>query len=125
MGGSPGYSYACSFLKRKIFGWELINGGEHSGNIHTQFFPRRTNVPLPLFFGDITNKKITIIKIQEIDRDVYFTPQIITNGDIKLWYLNSSDISGNKFKVNGYSEKNELFSSELIDTNPYKADEKY
>src|SRR4051794_1115505 len=57
---------ACGFVKKTIWGWNWVSGGEHGSiefysskcGISSQYFPKTEGTPFPLYFGVITNPKI-------------------------------------------------------------------
>ncbi len=123
---------AAGYIKKTIWGWEWVWGGEHGGissttkinGFSTQFFPATKGTPFPLYFGAITNPQIDKIKVVELQRNITSEAEISGNGDLRVWHIFMGNLKGSKFSIKSYTKEGKELSYVNENVSPYSADQK-
>ena len=132
---SPDYNkaiIAAGYVKKTIWGWEWVSGGEHgsinsmtkSNGFSAQFFPATKGTPFPMYFGAITNPQIDKISVIENNRNIKMDAEISGSGDVRVWHMSMGKMKGSKFAIKAYSKEGTELSSVNDNTSPYTADQK-
>lgn len=123
---------AAGYVKKTIWGWKWIYGGEH-GSINSmcskngfsaQFFPATEGTPFPFYFGAITNTEVEKIKVIELQRNIISEAKISGGAELRVWYIFIGNLRGSKFEIKAYSKEGKELSFLDDDISPYSADQK-
>lgn len=102
---------ACGFVKKTIWGWKWVIGGEH-GSIENicykqgfsyQYFPKSKGTPFPLYFGAITNPDITQVKLIESGNKVEAKANIVSKSNVRVWYIYTNEVEGSNLDIVAFS----------------------
>jgi len=117
--GGKDYTMAAGYIKKTLWGWEWVIGGEgsHAGlgqPITAQYFPSTQNTPFPLAFGNVSDPQIVRVSVQTEKRTTDKETSIVENGTTRIWYtfLNPSD--GPLTKVISQSQSGQILASKDI-----------
>lgn len=117
---------ACGFVKKTIWGWNWVSGGEHGSiefsslnkGFSSQYFPNTEGTPFPLYFGVINNPEIKHIAVLESNSSFEPEAKIIKNDYINVWYIYMNKFKGSKFEIYGFAENYKIISREKVDISP-------
>jgi len=123
---------AAGYVKKTIWGWKWIYGGEHgsissmcsNNGFSAQFFPAVEGTPFPFYFGAINNPEIENIKVVELQRNIISDAKISGSGNLRVWYIFTGDLKGSKFDIKAYSKESKELSIINDDISPYSSDQK-
>lgn len=98
---------ACGFVKRTIWGWKWVSGGEHGSidfyssnkGFSKQYFPKTEGTPFPLYFGVVTNPEIKHMYVLDKNRNLEADATIINNDYINMWYVYMDKLKGKDFQI--------------------------
>jgi len=117
--GGKDYTMAAGYIKKTLWGWEWVIGGEgsHAGPgqlITAQYFPSTQNTPFPLAFGDVSDPQIVRISVQTEKGTTDKETSIVENGTTRIWYVFLNPSDGPLTKVIGQSQSGQILASENI-----------
>lgn len=117
--GGKDYTMAAGYIKKTLWGWEWVIGGEgsHAGPgqlITAQYFPSTQNTPFPLAFGDVSDPQIARISVQTEKGTTDKETSIVKNGTTRIWYVFLNPSDGPLTKVIGQSQSGQILASEDI-----------
>lgn len=115
--GGNASTMASGYIKKTLWGWEWVDGGEHSEPgrpITAQYFPSIKGTPFPLAFGEIFDSQIVRVKVKTGIGTTDKKTSIAENGTTRIWFvfLNSSD--GPLTKVIGESQNGQILDSKDV-----------
>jgi len=122
--GGKDYSMAAGYIKKTLWGWEWVYGGEHTHAgpvqpITEQYFPSVKDTPFPLAYGEISDPQIVRVSVQTekgtTDKETTDKEtSIVENGTTRIWYVFLNPSDGPLTKVVGQSQSGSILSSEDI-----------
>ena len=118
------------YLNRTPNGWEMTyKGGMYSSGIeqaiYFEFFPddRDNNTPLPLFYGEIKDRNITQVWVNDLKSQTQAQAKIISvdslpdlKKDIRVWYA-LVEPQGSEFEITGMKDTGEVLSCSVFTRN--------
>jgi len=117
--GGKDYTMAAGYIKKTLWGWEWVIGGEglHAGlgrSITAQYFPPTQNTPFPLAFGDVSDPQIVRISVQTEIGTTDKETSIVENGTTRIWYVFLNPSDGHLTTVIGQSQSGQILFAENI-----------
>lgn len=119
--GNGEESIACGYVKKTLWGWEWVWGGEHSDpglmGFSAQYFPYTKDTPFPLAFGEIKDQQIKHMDISKNDKIDVKEAKIVETGTDSLWYIFLDQSEGSNFTITGLSSEGiPLYSETLVES---------
>ncbi|MDO0822531.1 hypothetical protein [Desulfosporosinus nitroreducens] len=109
---------AAGYIKKTIWGWEWVIGGEHSRasaepgqSLTAQYLPATKGTPFPLAFGEISDPQIVWMKVQTAKGTPEIETTIVENGATKIWFVFLNPTDGPQAKVIGQSQSGKIIAS--------------
>lgn len=114
--GGKDYTIAAGYIKKTLWGWEWVIGGEgsHAGPeqpITEQYFPSLKDSPLPLAFGEISDSQIVRVSIQTDKGTPDRETSIVENGTTRIWFVFLNPSDGPLTKVVGLGQSGQILAS--------------
>lgn len=109
-------SIHVAYIKQTAFGWKVQEKGGYS-SINDQKMYSAFLENLSIVYGEINDPNIVKILIEFSDNEKKST-EIVTSGDMKIWYFAPIHID-RKIKINGLNSEGEVLYSEFLEPGQY------
>ncbi len=114
--GGKDFTVASGYIKKTLWGWEWVYGGEHSHSepgqpMTAQYFPTTQNTPFPLAFGEISDPQIVRVSVQTAKRIIEKEGRIVQNNNMRIWFVFLNSLDCTKIEVTGLSQSGQTIAS--------------
>lgn len=119
--GNGGVTNASGYIKKTLWGWEWVWGGEHSDStpmgFSAQYFPYVKTTPFPLVFGEIKDPNVKFIDVSENGTTNKVQAKIVGTGTDLMWYVFLDKSTGPDFTITGLSNSGSILYTQSLNTN--------
>lgn len=114
----------AEYVSHTLWGWEVsYKGGSYSSGIsqtmYYQYFPKTTNSPFPMVYGEITEPKITKVLVADLQNKTKQGGKIINvkkapgiKNDMRIWYALLDKSHGPTIEIDGMTANAEVLFSD-------------